>query len=149
MHRKELQIKIYALIFAVFVMLGLGTILFSLLEGWSLLDSFYFVAMTATTVGYGDFFPTHSISKLITVFYSLSIVPLVLYSFSMVARYQTDKVYQKIHRIEMKQQDQIEEHEEDIEKTEKIIKKQKKEIDEHDKELEVVEKVLSAKVNKK
>ena len=149
MHRRELRIKAVTLALTVLCMLMLGTILFSLIEGWSLLDSFYFVSMTATTVGYGDFTPTHALSKIITVVYSLSIIPLMLYGFSMVARYQTDRFYKKIHSIEVnqkEQQEELEEEEKELEKAEKRIKKQEKELTEHDKELEVVEKVLSAKI---
>lgn len=36
-----------------------------------MLDSFYFVIMTITTIGYGDFVPITAIGKLFTVFYSI------------------------------------------------------------------------------
>ena len=34
--------------------IALGVVTFSLLEGWNFLDTFYFVVVTLTTVGYGD-----------------------------------------------------------------------------------------------
>jgi voltage-gated potassium channel len=49
-----------------------GALLFHWLEGWGWLDSFYFVIITLTTIGYGDFSPTMPITKLITVFYALN-----------------------------------------------------------------------------
>ena len=40
------------------------------LEGWSPLESIYFLTATATTVGYGDYAPTYDASRLVTVVYA-------------------------------------------------------------------------------
>ena len=53
---------------SVFV-LGLGTVVYRILEDWSWVDSFYFSAVALTTVGFGDLTPTTTVSKLFTVFY--------------------------------------------------------------------------------
>jgi Ion channel len=37
-------------------------------EGWSLLDTFYWSFITATTVGYGDLRPAHRRSKIVAIF---------------------------------------------------------------------------------
>ncbi len=50
-------------------LLLVGMFLFHWLEGWSYLDSFYFSAISATTVGYGDFSPKTPAGKLLAVFY--------------------------------------------------------------------------------
>jgi hypothetical protein len=50
----------------------IGAFLFHRLEGWGWLDAFYFVIITLTTIGYGDFSPTRPITKLITIFYALN-----------------------------------------------------------------------------
>ena len=42
---------------------------FSLLEDWSIVDSFYFSVVTATTVGFGDLTPDTDAAKLFTVLY--------------------------------------------------------------------------------
>ncbi len=49
--------------------LALGVVFYSFHEGWSLIDSLYFAISTLTTVGYGDFVPTTSLSKLFTSLY--------------------------------------------------------------------------------
>ena len=49
----------------------LGTLIYSLREGWSIVDSLYFSVMTLTTIGYGDFAPTSSGMRLYTVVYSI------------------------------------------------------------------------------
>ena len=46
-----------------------GTVFYHLVEGWSWFDSLYFSVITLSTVGYGDFSPTTTISKLFTVVY--------------------------------------------------------------------------------
>ena len=61
-----------ALVFLVFITLSTGTIFYSLLEGWSLVDAFYFSVTTLTTAGFGDLSPATTIGKLFTVVYIFS-----------------------------------------------------------------------------
>ena len=56
----------------------IGALLYHWLEGWSLLDSFYFVIVALTTIGFGDFAPTTPLTKLITIFYALNGVAILL-----------------------------------------------------------------------
>ena len=46
-----------------------GTVIFSLLEHWSIVDSLYFCVVTVTTVGFGDITPDTDVAKLFTVVY--------------------------------------------------------------------------------
>ena len=159
MTKKQLKQDVAMLVMAVIGALLLGAVIFSATEGWHLLDAFYFVTMTATTVGYGDFTPTTAVSKVFTIIYSLSIVPFVLYAFSFVAKAQMNKVYTKVHHLEKQQKEQekeldeaerkldrqrrklkqqeaeLDEQEENDKKQLRAIKKQKKELEEHEKEL--------------
>ena len=148
MQRRELNIKVLSLAALVLLMLLLGATVFSWVEGWTFLDSFYFVSMTATTVGYGDFTPTHKLSKIITIVYAMSIVPLVLYAFSMVARYQTNTVYRKLKKLEHRQKEETEAVEEELEDTEKKVRDQKRRIMEARKALQEQEKELNQQERK-
>jgi voltage-gated potassium channel Kch len=52
------------------ILLLSGTLFYSSIENWSLLDSLYFCVMTMTTIGYGDLTPTTDISKIFTIIYA-------------------------------------------------------------------------------
>ena len=56
-----------ALGLAVVVLLGAGTLFYLLVENWSLVDAFYFSAMTLATVGFADVVPQTDAGKLFTV----------------------------------------------------------------------------------
>ena len=67
-------------IYALCIM-NIGAFLYQWLENWSWLDSLYFVVITLATIGYGDFVPTTPITKLLTIFYSLNGIILLLMLF--------------------------------------------------------------------
>ncbi len=46
-----------------------GTIFYSTVEKWGIVDSLYFCVMTLSTVGYGDLHPTTDFSKIFTIIY--------------------------------------------------------------------------------
>jgi hypothetical protein len=71
--RKAWRDPTYRLLLSLTVSLLLvGTWVFHQVEGWSYLDSFYFSAISAATVGYGDFAPKTPAGKLLTVFFVFS-----------------------------------------------------------------------------
>jgi voltage-gated potassium channel Kch len=49
--------------------LAFGTVVFHFIEKWNWIDSFYFSAVSLTTVGYGDITPDTDKGKLIAVLY--------------------------------------------------------------------------------
>jgi hypothetical protein len=48
-----------------------GMVFYHQVEGWGWLDALYFSVITLSTVGYGDFSPTTSASKIFTMVYIL------------------------------------------------------------------------------
>lgn len=132
MSQKQLQQDLIMLVSAVLIVLVVGALIFSFLEEWHILDAFYFVTMTATTVGYGDLYPTTTISKIITILFSLLIIPFILYAFTAVAKSQIQKVYAKVHHLERKQKEQ----EEEITSAERKLRRQKTLIKQQEGELD-------------
>lgn len=53
-----------------------ATIFYTIIEGWSVLDSLYFSVVTGLTIGYGDLAPQQAISKVFTMVYALLAVGL-------------------------------------------------------------------------
>ena len=49
------------------------------IEWWTHLDSLYFIISTVTTVWYWDFVPTTDSTKILTMLFSISVIPLLFY----------------------------------------------------------------------
>ena len=92
-------------------LLTTGTIFYSLVEGWSPLDSLYFSVTTLATVGYGDFAPTTALGKAFTIFFVLAGVGVVVAFASEVARQTinrtTEGVEARVARRRQKQQEVV------------------------------------------
>lgn len=53
-------------------LVAFATVFYRLVEGWSLLDAFYFSVVTIATVGYGDLAPHTALGKIFTIGYIVS-----------------------------------------------------------------------------
>lgn len=62
-----------------------GAFAYHFVEGWEILDSFYFVIITVTTIGYGDFVPQTVVGKVFTMFFAFFGVATALYLFSAIS----------------------------------------------------------------
>lgn len=62
----------------VVITLLVGTIFYSQVEHWTLLDSLYFSTTTLATVGFGDLSPQTALGKGFTIIYILTGVGLIL-----------------------------------------------------------------------
>jgi voltage-gated potassium channel Kch len=91
--------KLFAAFTLIFLYVVLGTLFYNLVEGWSYTDSFYYTAMTLTTVGYGDFTPATTTGKMFTVFFAFSGIGIVLYSLMVLARRAFEKQERRYQRF--------------------------------------------------
>jgi len=72
--------RIRIVFLAVLAALTLGTVVFHLLEGWSILDSLYVTAQTVTTVGFGDLTPHTLAGRVFATGFMMVSVGIVLYA---------------------------------------------------------------------
>ena len=82
--------------------LSIGTVVYSLIEGWRVIDSLYFSVITLTTVGYGDLSPQTDFGKLFTIFYIITGVGIILGFVNAVFSRRSRKIKQKIEQIDQK-----------------------------------------------
>lgn len=94
---KEYKTEIFRIVFALLMLIIIGTIVYHYLENWNYIDSFYFSVVTITTVGYGDLYPTSQISKLFTSVYLLIGVSIFFYGLFTIGEHFVKK---RIARIE-------------------------------------------------
>ncbi len=57
------------LFFFVIILLFSGTLFYTQVEHWRILDSLYFSVTTLTTIGFGDFSPKSDMGKIFTIIY--------------------------------------------------------------------------------
>jgi len=61
-----------ALLVGAVSVVAVGTVAYTLIEGWTPVNALYFSVVTLATVGYGDLHPTTDVGKLFTVGYILT-----------------------------------------------------------------------------
>ncbi|HEX2412149.1 MAG TPA: potassium channel family protein [Solirubrobacteraceae bacterium] len=69
----------------VFSLLVIGTVFYALVEGFTVIDAFYFSSMSLATVGFGDLVPTTHAGKIFTVVYVLSGIGILVSFFTALA----------------------------------------------------------------
>jgi voltage-gated potassium channel len=73
----------------------IGTIVFHYIEGFSWVDSLYFVVVTVTTVGYGDITPTTDLGKIATIILIISGLSVVGAFIQVYSKYRLEKRYKR------------------------------------------------------
>ena len=79
-----------------------NTLAWTALEGFTVLESVYFITTTITTVGYGDFSPSNDLSRIYCIFYMLFGLIVVMKVVGDFASY----VLQRIEALTLKQLDE-------------------------------------------
>jgi voltage-gated potassium channel len=79
--------------------ISVGTVVYSALEGWSLVDSLYFSVVALATVGFGDFVPTTDAAKLFTVGYIIVGIGILAAFASELMKHRGMPVVSRIQRL--------------------------------------------------
>lgn len=100
--------EMLSLLLLLIIILAIGTIFYSIEEKWSIIDAFYFSAMTITTAGFGDLHPTTDLGKIFTVFYVFMGLGVVLaFVQNLVQKTHHESIMKKIiHREKENQKNQ-------------------------------------------
>ena len=91
--------KLIVAITLIAMFLLFGTAFYHWGEGWSYIDAFYFSGVTLTTVGYGEFVPTHTLTKLVTVLFAFAGIGIVFYSISILAQKYFEREEERLQKI--------------------------------------------------
>lgn len=86
----------------IMLLLGIGMVFYHNTENWSWTDSFYFTAVSVTTVGYGDIYPKTHVGRLFTAFYVLLAVPMVYFSLILFAETYFHRHFSRIQGANLK-----------------------------------------------
>ncbi len=96
--KENLKFKLFTLLGIIGLLLFVGTIVYHLSEGWSVLDSLYFAAISLATRGYSDMHPTTWFSVLFSIFYLFVGVGIMIYAISTLIAYYTSFYEKKFEK---------------------------------------------------
>lgn len=77
---RQRRFGIRSALLAVAVAVTVGSVIFHVIEGWSILDSLYVTVQTVTTVGFGDISPSTRLGRAFATVFMLVGVGIVLYA---------------------------------------------------------------------
>lgn len=90
----------FILILMFIFLIAVGTYFYHRIEGWVFLDSLYFVFMTVTTVGYGDFVPITNLGKAFTILFSFTGIVFAFYFITVLGKKAfSEHVSKKVSQI--------------------------------------------------
>ncbi|WP_208354131.1 potassium channel family protein [Pseudaestuariivita rosea] len=79
-----MQYPTLTLVSSLVTIIVIGTVFFHLVEGWSILDAYFFTVVTLSTVGYGSLVPSTAIGKIgttILIFVGIGIFAVAIQQF--------------------------------------------------------------------
>lgn len=80
------KFKTHTVIVSLVGVIALGTAFFHHVEGWSLLDSYFFTVVTISTVGYGSLVPVTALGKIgatVFIFVGLGVFAVAIQQFAL------------------------------------------------------------------
>ncbi|MBT3691483.1 two pore domain potassium channel family protein [archaeon] len=87
----KIERKVITLSILFLLVIFIGSYFYHMAEGWSYMDSIYFVVITITTIGYGDFVPITNFGKIFTIFFSFLGIAMAFYIISSINHFMIKK----------------------------------------------------------
>ncbi len=87
--------KINTLAMAVLVLILIGVVFYTWQEDWSITDSLYFSIVALTTIGFGDFTPTTTTTRMFTIVYALTGIGILGIAINTIVRNQQRRVQRR------------------------------------------------------
>lgn len=124
----EYPVLFFAVLVIIIVLVG--TVSFTIVEGWNLFDSFYFTSVTMSTIWYGDMAPLTHGGKIISIIYGFMWAPLFIWLTWLLFQTRFQKLIKHSFHAYHKE---AKEAEALAQENKKALKKEQKEIEEiHD-----------------
>ncbi|XP_025093566.1 TWiK family of potassium channels protein 18-like isoform X2 [Pomacea canaliculata] len=89
---EEFHLPVVIAIIFIFVYIFLGAYMYTLWEDWSFFESFYFVFITVSTIGYGDILPKHPNFFLLSCIYTFLGLALVSMTINVIMEFMTKTI---------------------------------------------------------
>ena len=83
----NLQLRITTSVFAVLLVIGIGTLGYHLIEDWNFLESFYMTMITISTVGFGEIHTLTLAGRILTIILIISAITIGTYALTNLTSY--------------------------------------------------------------
>ncbi|HFC12871.1 MAG TPA: potassium channel protein [Anaerolineae bacterium] len=109
---RQSSLRVVVLSFGILVLIG--TVVYSFLEGWTLREALYATVITITTVGYGDYSPQTPLGQLFAIVFTLVAIGLAGYAISSLAavvfEYESTKAERRLATMRMNKISELQNH---------------------------------------
>ena len=110
----RLRLNFGVVLWSIASMVVIGTVAYSVIEGWFWLDALYATIITITTIGYGDFAPQTTLGRVFAIFFSLGAIGISGYALSTFAAYiidnQASRIEQRLRKRRMNRIEDLNQH---------------------------------------
>lgn len=91
--------KLFSVAVIVLGYMLIGTVAYHVAEGWKWVDAFYFTAITISTIGYGDLYPTMAATKLFTIAYAFMGIGILFYVIGTIGKHYVEQEERRLARL--------------------------------------------------
>lgn len=98
-HEEEVNLPVVVAVFIIFTYIVMGAFMYTLWEDWTYLESFYFVFITISTIGYGDIIPQHPNFFLLSCVYTFMGLALLSMTANVIMEFLSESMHRAKKRV--------------------------------------------------